>query len=100
MRAQVAAWYHRDGASRGELESLREGHRRAVEALARSEAQRQSEGTLLRGENELLHERVLECDRLLQNAQAEIERVHGVLQSVYGSRTWRLHLFLERLRGR
>jgi LmbE family N-acetylglucosaminyl deacetylase/glycosyltransferase involved in cell wall biosynthesis len=100
LRAQVAAWYHRDGASRGELESLREGHRRAVEALARSEAQRQSEGALLRGENELLHERVLECDRLLQNTQAEIERVHGVLQGVYASRTWRLHLFLERLRGR
>jgi LmbE family N-acetylglucosaminyl deacetylase/glycosyltransferase involved in cell wall biosynthesis len=100
MRAQVANWYHRDGASRGELESLREGHRRAVEALARSEAQRQSEGALLRGENELLHERVLEGERLLQNAQAEIERVHGVLQGVYASRTWRLHLFLERLRGR
>ena len=100
MRAQVAAWYDRDGISQGELRSLREGHRRATEALARSEALRASETARLQSENELLHERAAEYDRLLREAQVEVERLHGILQQIYVSRTWKLHLFLDRLRGR
>ena len=100
MRAQVAYWYDRDGISQGELKFLREGHRRANEALERSEALRQSEKSRLTAENELLHERTAEYDRLLQEAQIEVERQYGILQQIYDSRTWKLHLFLDRLRGR
>ena len=71
-------------------------------------ALRKSETSRLQAENELLHERTAEYDRLLQESQLEIERAqargragsHGILQEIYGSRTWNLHLFLERLRGR
>jgi hypothetical protein len=100
MRAQVAAWYHRDGLSQGELRSLRAEARRFREALGRAESQRQSETARLRGENELLQERTLESDRLLQDARVEIQRNEEILQQIYASRTWKLHLFLERLRGR
>jgi LmbE family N-acetylglucosaminyl deacetylase/glycosyltransferase involved in cell wall biosynthesis len=110
MRAQVAYWYDRDGISQGELKFLREAYRRASEALERSEALRQSEKSRLTAENELLHERTAEYDRLLQRtaeygrllqeAQIEVERQHGILEEIYASRTWKLHLFLDRLRGR
>jgi len=100
MRAQVAYWYDRDGISHGELRFLREGHRRTSEALERSEALRQSEKSRLTAENELLHERAAEYDRLLQEAQIEVEGQHGILEEIYASRTWKLHLFLDRLRGR
>jgi len=100
MRAQVAAWYDRDGLSQGELRGLRESHRRSTEALARSEEQRQRDTARLQGENDLLHERAAENDRLLQAARSEAEQSRGLLQQIYASRTWKLHLFLERLRGR
>ncbi len=107
MRAQVAFWYDRDGISQGELKFLRESHRRATEALGRSESRRQSEKARLTAENELVHARLAELfakneeyDRLVSGAHVEIERLNSVLQEVYGSRTWKLHLFLDRLRGR
>ncbi len=96
MRAQVAAWYDRDGLSQGELRHLRESLRRATEALARSEAVRASETSRLRAENELLHERAAEIDHRLEEAQAW----RATLDQIYRSRTWKLHLLLERLRGR
>jgi LmbE family N-acetylglucosaminyl deacetylase/glycosyltransferase involved in cell wall biosynthesis len=90
MRAQVAAWYDRDGLSQGELRHLRDSLRRATESLARSESERSSETTRLRTENELLHERAAEIEH----------RLEATLEQIYRSRTWKLHLFLERLRGR
>lgn len=96
MRAQVAAWYDRDGVSQGELRYLRESLRRAEEALTRSEAERRSETSRLSAENDLLHERAAEYDRRLEEAQVW----RATLDQIYRSRTWRLHLFLERLRGR
>ena len=104
MRAQIAYWYDRDGISQGELKFLREGHRRGERgARRRREALRQSETSRLTAENELLHARrrsAEEYDRLLQEAQIEVERQFGILQQIYESRTWKLHLFLDRLRGR
>jgi LmbE family N-acetylglucosaminyl deacetylase/glycosyltransferase involved in cell wall biosynthesis len=107
MRAQVAYWYDRDGMSLGELRSLRESHRRLSEALARSEKTRQSEKARLTAENELVHARLAEVfakneeyDLLLQRANVEAERLDGILEQIYVSRTWKLHLLLERLRGR
>ena len=107
MRAQVAFWYDRDGISQGELKFLRESHRRATEALARSENRRQSDKARLTAENELVHARLAEVfakneeyDRLVSGAHVEIERLNSLLQQIYASRTWKLHLFLDRLRGR
>ena len=96
MRAQVAFWYGRDSVSQGELKFLRESQRRAEASLARAGG----EASRLSSENALLHERVAENDRLLQAARAEAGSTDAVLQQIYASRTWKLHLFLEKLRGR
>jgi len=107
MRSQVAFWYDRDGISQGELRFLRESHRRLTESLGRTERERQSERARLTAENELLHARLGEVfakneeyDNLVREAHVEIERLNSVLNTIYGSRTWKLHLFLDKLRGR
>jgi len=107
MRAQVAFWYERDGISQGELGYLREGHRRLFETLNRTERERQVERARLTGENELLHARLAEVfakneeyDGLVLASHVEIERLNSLLNQIYGSRTWKLHLMLDRLRGR
>ena len=41
-----------------------------------------------------------EYDHLVAASHVEIERMNGTLQQIYASRTWKLHLFLDRLRGR
>jgi LmbE family N-acetylglucosaminyl deacetylase/glycosyltransferase involved in cell wall biosynthesis len=82
MRAQVAFWYERDGASQGELKFLRESHRRTSDAFSRIQAER------------------AEYERLLGQARAEAARANGILENIYASRTWKLHQFLDLLRGR
>jgi hypothetical protein len=61
----------------------------------------------LLAENELVHARVGELfasneeyHRQIALIQAEVERLDGILSQIYRSRTWKLHLFLERVRGR
>jgi LmbE family N-acetylglucosaminyl deacetylase/glycosyltransferase involved in cell wall biosynthesis len=107
MRAQVAAWYERDGISQGELKYLREEARRLNDSIARLEADSKAERARLAAENELLHGRLAEVfakneeyDRLVAASHVEMERLNSTLQQVYASRTWKLHLFLDRLRGR
>jgi len=107
MRAQVAFWYERDGISQGELRYLREGHRRLFDSLGRVERERQSERARLTAENEHLHARLSEVfakneeyDALVLASHVEIERLNSLLNQIYGSRTWKLHLLLDRLRGR
>jgi LmbE family N-acetylglucosaminyl deacetylase/glycosyltransferase involved in cell wall biosynthesis len=107
MRAQIAAWYERDGVSQGELRYLREEARRLNDALARTEADSKAERARLAAENELLHGRLAEVfakneeyDGLVAASHVEIERLNSTLQQIYASRTWKLHLFLDKLRGR
>ena len=62
-------------------------------------------------------EKVLECERLtvendqiraanhashveLERLRVEIQRLNGLLDMIYGSRTWKLHTVIERMRGR
>ena len=103
MRAQVAYWYDRDGVTQGELRYQRESHRRLdaqVAALETREAELRNEIARLTSEVELSHARNEEYDRLLAGANVEVERLNGILEQIYASRTWKLHLFLDRLRGR
>ena len=103
MRAQVAYWYDRDGVSQGELRYQRESHRRLdaqVVALETREAELRNEIARLTSEVELSQARNEEYDRLLTGANVEVERLNGILEQIYASRTWKLHLFLDRLRGR
>ena len=113
--------------SQGELKYQRESHRRLNARLARVESFEVERGRLTgeleaavrRGEgleterdrvlaeNELLHARIAdlfasneEYHRRTAAYQAEIERLTGILSQIYRSRTWKLHLLAERLRGR
>jgi chromosome segregation ATPase len=110
MRSQVAFWYDRDGVTQGELRYQRESHRllnAAVRRLETREGELSSDKARLTTEIDQLHGRLTESharneeyDRLLANANVEVERLNGILQQIYDSRTWKLHLFLDRLRGR
>jgi LmbE family N-acetylglucosaminyl deacetylase len=99
------------------LEEVAAGARRAEElerqwrleaaAMQRRVADLELERDRLLAENELVHERVAglfasneEYTRKMAEAHAEIQRLDGLLSQIYGSRTWKLHLLLERLRGR
>ncbi len=124
LRAQIAYWSDRDGVSQGELRYHRGSHRRlhamwtksaadlgaARARLADSEnSQRglETERSRLLAENELVHARLAELfaaneriTRELGDTHAEIHRLNGILQEIFASRTWKLHLFLDRIRGR
>ncbi len=123
MRAQIAFWYERDTISQGELRYQRENHQHLAGAVARLEARLaalspvenridelerrvsdlQLERARLLAENELVHDRLAEtfakneeCDRQL----SEIDRLNAILSQIYESRIWKLHLLLDRIRGR
>jgi LmbE family N-acetylglucosaminyl deacetylase/glycosyltransferase involved in cell wall biosynthesis len=85
------------------LEELGAVERRAGAVQAEIERERDR----LLAENELVHERVAalfasneEYATKMGQAHAEIKRLDGILAQIYVSRTWKLHLLLERLRGR
>jgi LmbE family N-acetylglucosaminyl deacetylase/glycosyltransferase involved in cell wall biosynthesis len=127
MRAQIAFWYERDTIAQGELRYQREANKRYEEQVARADvAERQLlatearladaerravqlgiERARLSAENELVHDRLAELfakneeyDRTVTDTYAEIERLNSTLKQIYGSRTWKLHLLLDRVRGR
>jgi LmbE family N-acetylglucosaminyl deacetylase/glycosyltransferase involved in cell wall biosynthesis len=110
LRAQLAFWYGRDAISQGELRYQRESHRHLAAENARlavgseelisqlSIARRETEA--LRTREQELTQITAEHDRLLRETFAENERLTGILDQIYASKTWKLHLFLDRLRGR
>jgi hypothetical protein len=120
MRSQIAFWYERDTVSLGELRYHREIHQGLADALSRAEArllttaklellttELQTERVRLLAENELVHDRLAEVfakneeyDRQLTDTYAEIDRLNAILGQIYGSRSWKLHLLLDRIRGR
>lgn len=51
-------------------------------------------------ENERLRKSVEDSQALGRAAYAEIERLQGLLNMIYRSRTWKLHAMMERMRGR
>jgi LmbE family N-acetylglucosaminyl deacetylase len=51
-------------------------------------------------ENEQLQQANVSTHAALQSARVEIDRLSGLLNMIFGSRTWKLHTLMERLRGR
>ena len=120
IRAQLAFWYERDMRSQGELVWQRERHRTLARHAAEVEQTRrelreakirhselETERARVLAENEIVHARLADVfeaneryDRELAKTHAEIARLNSILNQIYGSRTWRLHLLFERLRGR
>jgi LmbE family N-acetylglucosaminyl deacetylase/glycosyltransferase involved in cell wall biosynthesis len=85
----------------------RDGILAELEAARRREAGLEAERDRLKDENEFIHLRVEELSesnenhhRLSEERMAEINRLNGLLDQIYRSRTWKLHLLAERLRGR
>jgi glycosyltransferase involved in cell wall biosynthesis len=77
---------------------------RELEAASRELA---LERDRLLSENELVHHRVedlfasnADYHRKTAELQAEVARLNGLLAQIYASRTWKLHLLAERVRGR
>ena len=120
LRSQIAFWYERDTVSLGELRYHRENHQQLADALSRAEAriltmaklellttELQTERARLLAENELVHDRLAEVfakneeyDRLLTDTYTEIDRLNAILGQIYSSRSWKVHLLLDRIRGR
>ena len=80
---------------------------REVASWTPESADLQTERDRLLAENELAHARVAELfasneeyHGQIAQIQAEVARLNGILSQIYRSRTWKLHLFLERVRGR
>ena len=55
---------------------------------------------LLRGEAAQLRPAVAEAQTAIKALYAEIHRLQSLLDLIYGSRTWKLHSFVEKMRGR
>jgi glycosyltransferase involved in cell wall biosynthesis len=92
LRSQISHWYHREG----------ENHQRLARA-AEVEARRAA----LESERPRLLEELAELSRTNRQLSTqvpelyrEIGRLNGLLEQISRSRTWKLHLWLERLRGR
>ena len=117
MRAQIAFWAERDGVAQGELLYQRVSHHRlhalwqkASEELEGARSRLpilETERSRLLAENEVVHARLAELyaanerySSQIQASRTEIGRLGSVLQEVFSSRTWKLHLFLDRIRGR
>ena len=66
---------------------------REIDRLHEVLAQRGAENDQLRAANAVTHQE-------LQRFRVEIDRLNGLLDMIYRSRTWKLHTTLERIRGR
>ncbi len=100
---KLAALEAEVGAKQAELASA---ERERAQWAARAGELETEKGRLL-AENEFAHGRVAELFESneayrsrMDEAHAEIQRLNGILSNIYRSRTWRLHMVLERLRGR
>ena len=117
MRAQVSFWYDRDRVSQGELLYQRDSHRKlnaslfkAGERLGKAEgdlAEARERLAALEAEAARAAARIGELSvsndayrKAIAEHQAEIANVNDVLTQIYNSKTWHLHLWLERLRGK
>jgi predicted nuclease with TOPRIM domain len=73
--------------------------RQKLERLQELEAHEAGRARLLTRAAELLHSNAEYRDHV-SRLHGEIGRLNGLLDRITASRTWRLHQWLERLRGR
>ena len=103
MRAQVSFWYDRDRVSQGELVYQRDSHRKLDAQI------QQAGGRLAQLEKDLeaarahiagLSEAIESYRKALADQRTENVNLNVLLTEILKSRVWRLHLWLDRLRGR
>ncbi|HEY7114299.1 MAG TPA: PIG-L family deacetylase [Thermoanaerobaculia bacterium] len=92
LRAQISVWYHREGENHDRLARFAQvSERLATLEAERARWQARTSELLQSNEDYRLHVAAL---------HREIERLNGLLSQIYASRSWKLHLWLDRLRGR
>jgi LmbE family N-acetylglucosaminyl deacetylase/glycosyltransferase involved in cell wall biosynthesis len=103
MRAQVSFWYDRDRVSQGELVYQRDSHRKLNAQLFKAGGRLgQVEKDLAAAQAHIgsLSEAIESCRKELALQRTENVNLNDLLSEISKSRVWRLHLWLDRLRGR
>lgn len=103
MRAQISFWYDRDRVSQGELVYQRDSHQkldtRLFQAGARLE-QADRDRAAAQAHIGSLSEAMESYQKALAEQRTENVNLNDLLTQISRSRVWRLHLWLDRLRGR
>lgn len=116
-RRERAEWEDRWHRLNGELHALRAEHDRLGadhrelgrihaevaadrDRLAASAAEQAGRLAEIGRVEEMVRESLAERDGQLTGAYREIERLNALVQTMEGTRAWRLHRFVEKLRGR
>lgn len=103
MRAQISFWYDRDRVSQGELVYQRDSHRKLNALVSKAGARlEQAEKDLAGAQAHIgsLSEAIESDRKVLALQRTENVNLNDLLTQIYKSRVWRLHLWLDRLRGR
>jgi LmbE family N-acetylglucosaminyl deacetylase/glycosyltransferase involved in cell wall biosynthesis len=100
--AQVAESHHTIG---GYAQRVRElegvtASMHVLEEIARNQEEKILALDRASRENDALRRANAETHEALERARVEIARLSGLLDTIYGSKTWKLHTMLERARGR
>jgi LmbE family N-acetylglucosaminyl deacetylase/glycosyltransferase involved in cell wall biosynthesis len=72
----------------------------AVSVLSPLVEQRTADVVRLAQENEALRAAEAEHDGALRHARVEVDRLNGLLDMIYRSKTWKLHTMVEKMKGR
>jgi LmbE family N-acetylglucosaminyl deacetylase/glycosyltransferase involved in cell wall biosynthesis len=103
MRAQVSFWYDRDRISQGELVYQRDSHRKLNAQIAHAGARlEQVDKDLAAAYAHIknLSDAIETYRKTLGEQKTENVNLNALLSEIAKSRVWRLHLFLDRLRGK
>jgi LmbE family N-acetylglucosaminyl deacetylase/glycosyltransferase involved in cell wall biosynthesis len=103
MRAQVSFWYDRDRISQGELVYQRDSHRNLDAQVSRAGAvlaQAEKDLEAARANIGSLSDAIESCRKALAEQKTENVNLNDLLTQIFKGRVWRLHLWLDRLRGR
>lgn len=83
-----------------QLQSVRAELDQQLESLRRQIADREALHAATQTEAAKLRQAAESRDETIRNLYREIERLNGILETIYRSRTWKLHTTVEKLRGR
>jgi LmbE family N-acetylglucosaminyl deacetylase/glycosyltransferase involved in cell wall biosynthesis len=105
--AAVEEAYHRVNGERDSIRMERDAvvaeRNRLRAELARLERQAAAIDIRLRqlfGDDQVLHSAMDETEEHLARTYQEIDRLNGIIRAMEGTKAWRLHRLVERLRGR
>lgn len=93
--SSIASRFHQEQAVSAALRTEIDAFRNQAIALAESSAR---SAQLAAGEKAGLEHSIRQKDESIDILYGEIARLNGILQTIYGSRTWKLHQLAERMK--